>query len=813
MSGKSESVAEFLLTEEGLSRPEAAGLRETLESIRALIGLSTAQLERIFAEHIDLCSYRLDAWQTGCFNRRLLQQRFPPESAGAFEKRVQGLYLGAFGWVEDLHPGPALLPADLTAIPTSLHDPQKDGLLSDTARQCRVHPRPSLTHAVTAAVLRSAYLTHFDAEHPEKMAVNLSSDRVRTALDFLDGVRNGQDLGALLGYQFERGLHDRYGDPSLNQFIPNFRQKYPLIADKITQAPRAEQIETKEARNVFDGYALAEAVFVRQPPLAYPYGVAGLPAAGTAQAKAIKAEVARMGDSLDAIADLSLAEGVYQVAQGNFERAGAMLKAMTQGDSPADPEIVQTPRSGAFISQRVALHLTTGAVASPWPGAIGRRAAVEQGLNAWLGDLLPRPARISFFVRLGDAPPVEQNLAALGLQPLDLVYLIGDDLVGETTELESRIVFNNRRKQKDDDLAVIIDFMAEPADPRSVNLFELLPLLRAMRRLVTTCRPLGAGDYALPSEATSNPAEDPNPQGLIIDELQTRVETALAAFAAAVDVLKSVIPASGADGKPNLTLANAEKLRAALRPLADFGVPDSFPLSAFGSTLQARSILTGQAVNTLAAASASLERAQALKAAGDDPLLVAQERAARYRSAAQAIFGPAFNLIPTFNLKNPAELEAAAGFRDAAPPNNLTRHHRNNPLVVDEWFQGAASVQPNLDTLETIYILGENFGTPHTQQKPIQLPFRNTDHWVAVEYPETFLPEGEYLSILQDLPADRISTGPAAKRPVGRRMDRGHPEQVRDHRDRISLQPAQQRAAADPAAGGDAGDYRRLDLG
>ena len=35
--------------------------------------------------------------------------------------------------------------------------------------------------------------------------------------------------------------------------------------------------------------------------------------------------------------------------------------------------------------------------------------------------------------------------------------------------------------------------------------------------------------------------------------------------------------------KPNLALANAEKLRAALRPLADFGVPDSFPLSAFGS--------------------------------------------------------------------------------------------------------------------------------------------------------------------------------------------------------------------------------------
>ena len=44
------------------------------------------------------------------------------------------------------------------------------------------------------------------------MAVNLSSERVRTALAFLEGIRHGQQLGALLGYQFERGLHDRYDD-------------------------------------------------------------------------------------------------------------------------------------------------------------------------------------------------------------------------------------------------------------------------------------------------------------------------------------------------------------------------------------------------------------------------------------------------------------------------------------------------------------------------------------------------------------------------------------------------------------------------
>lgn len=761
VSQKRESVAAFLLTEEGLARPEAEGLRQVVAAIRALfvLDLSTAQLERVFAEHIDLCSYRLDAWQTGCFHRRLQQQRYPAQSEGLFQNRVQGLYLGAFGWLEDLRPAPEPVPADLASIPTSLHDPGRDGPLFEQPDNAGFIHAPSPNHATTAAVLRSAYLTHFDPAHPEKMALDLSSERVRGALAFLEGVRNGQDLGALLGYQFERGLHDRHGDPTLNQFILNFRQRYPLIADKITDGQGGGQIETKEARNVLDGYALLEAAFLQEHPLGYPYGVAGLPDSNTtnpakrAQIAAIIAEVNRMADSLDAIADLSLAEGVFQVAQGNFERAGAMLKAMTQGESPADPEVVQTPRSGAAITQRVALHLKTGPLPNPWPGPAGRRAAVEPGLNAWLGELLPRPARIRFAVRLGGGAPLEQNLVGLGLQPIDLVYLTGDDLAGETTELEARIRFENRRKRQDDRLDVGIDFMIAPADPQAVTLFELLPLLRALRGLVTSSRPLGAGDYALPSEATSNPAEDPNPQGIDLPALAGRVQTALDAFQAALQALGAAIPAAGAGGQPDPGLANAEKLRLALRGLADFGLPDAFPLSAFGGSPEAKAVLTRQAVNIRAVASLNLAGGQASKAAGDDETLPGEERTARYRAAAQAVFGPAFNLIPTFELKDPVEVQAAASFRDAAPAVRLTRHHRDNPLIVEEWLQGAARVQPNLSRFELITLLGEGFGNPRMQSKPIQLPFRQADHWVAVEYPADFLAEGEFLSMLQVLPA------------------------------------------------------------
>src|SRR6185436_20838362 len=121
---------------------------------------------------------------------------------------------------------------------------------------------PSINHAVAAAVLRNAYLTHATQSNADHFAVRLTSERVRTALTFLEGVRNGQQLGALLGYQFERALHDRYviDGQALAQFILAFRARYPLVADKVTPDPANAPIALKEAYQVVDGYALLQAV-------------------------------------------------------------------------------------------------------------------------------------------------------------------------------------------------------------------------------------------------------------------------------------------------------------------------------------------------------------------------------------------------------------------------------------------------------------------------------------------------------------------------------------------------------------------------
>jgi hypothetical protein len=748
------SIGQFLQTDNGLSRPEALGLVEVRKCLESLIDVPTAPLERLFTEHLDLCSYRLDAWQMGCFNRRLQQLRFPKRTQDKLDNRVQGIYLGAFGWLENLQPD-GLDPVENASVPVSLHDPEQDDPLFEQKNNAGFIHGPSLNHAVTAAVLRNAYITHFDPEDPEKMAVNLSSERVRTAMSLLEGIRNGQALGALLGYQFERGLHDRHDVPSLNQYIPSIRLEYPLVADKITEDEVGEQIETKEARNVLDGYALVEAAFLKKEPLTYPYNVEGLPLSGDS-ALAIQKEVSRMADSLDAIKDLGLAEGVYQVTQGNFDRAGAMLKAFTEGGNPIEPEIVRTPRSGATLTQRVTLHLdNSDSGAGFWQEVpITPRARTEPGLNKWLGNALPLPGNIRYKVHFPniDIDSEPKNLISLGLQPIDLVYLIGDDLANETTELEGRIINEIRREKADNALEIKIEFMSDIADSEKVTLFELLPLLRNLRDLVTGCRPLNANDFRLPIEVGSDSSDEQNSKGYDLGEMKTRMDTAFDAFDGAFSVLEGAVVAEDEVG-----------LRSALLELVNFGVSDAIPIKTLGTPNEIKALLMDQATNIKDVVGHKREMAMTLKAIAENTSLLAQDRIAKYREMSQQIFGPAFNLIPIFNLKNKEEMNAAASFRDADSASNLTRHHKDNPHIVDEWLQGIARVRDKIGTVESINIFTTALKKSSFDLKPLQLPFRKKDHWVAVDYPEitsedannpdAFIPDEDFLSVAQWLPA------------------------------------------------------------
>jgi len=745
------TILEHLHLGEGLNRPQAGGLRTVRDALGELEHLPTARLERLFSEHLDLCTYRLDAWQTAFVTRRLDQQRFGGAAEGGSAERATGVHLGAYGWLEDLRPRPRPTPVDPAEVPAALRDLDGGPIVEQAGNGGFIHG-PSLTHAVAAAVLRNAYVTHADPDHPGRLAVNLSSGRVRTALGLLEGVANGQELGALLGYQFERGLHDRHqisDVDGLEQYLEAFRDRYPLVADSVTPDPDGESAAAKQGRHVVDGYALIESTVMADPPLGYPYGVDGLPPQTSPDGQALRDEVDRLAAALDAVADLALAEGVFQVAQGNHDRAGALMRALADGSNPPEPEIVRTPRSGATVHHRVTMTFDAGPVASPWPGSLTPRAEALAGVNAWLGEVMGPPQHIRFVVEAVDPPDVDASLsvADLGLQPIDLVLATGDELNtdagpvegtrDDTTELESRIAFAYRRARRDAGQPPAGDLTVRFVEPdpswsdQDLTVFEVLPLLAELRRLIGGCRPLGAADLRLASETTTDPAVDPDPAGYDLADLASRVEGAWNEFDTAIDAVSAALAAARAGGAGE---AELDDLRHALVDLAAHGISSAFPHDAVGAGQRSFDVLVAQGESVMATAGSQRDRARQLQ----DGLagLTPARQVEQLRAAARLVLGSGVNLLPAFTAKNPDELEAADGRVIAGA------------VEVEEWVQGLMRVRDKVGSVERVRGLHEAFGGAGLDLLARQLPFRDTDPWLATEYPESFEPEGEYLSVV-----------------------------------------------------------------
>jgi hypothetical protein len=417
-----------------------------------------------------------------------------------------GIHLGAFGWLEDVRPREReLTPVELDEDLAAVFDP--DGLVADSANGGHMHA-PSLNHAVTAAVLRSGYLAHATPSTPDAFAVDLSSRRVRAALEVIEGMRTGQSLGALLGYRLERGLHDRHAVAEVDSFLLALRKAFPLVADRLEETRSEDDvaIEAIEARNVVDGLALV--THVRQTGnRSYPFGRT-LPDASPAQAAALDAEVASLLEVHDAIADLTLAEGVHQAVVGNVDRAAATLEAFGRASLPLEPQLVQTPRSGIAITHRVAIHLTprSDPLQSPITGMdVTPRAIGEPALNAWLAARLPGPESVACTVAwddpaTGTPASVVVTQADLGLQPLDLLALLnldGDQAMGE---LDARVLLHvQRTADPRPDAQPRITYTAR-VPGKQTTFFEIAPLVESLRALALRSRPLRASDAALPNE-------------------------------------------------------------------------------------------------------------------------------------------------------------------------------------------------------------------------------------------------------------------------------------------------------------------------
>jgi len=498
-------VSQYIGEQIGIAA-EAAVLTAQLDALNTLALASTAELERLFAEHIDTCSYRYDAWLLGLVNQRIAEQR---AAAAAANKQSGGIYLGAYTWVENLRPSTApLVPAQIPPE-VAKQFPGAMPLMVDTAGGGYIHG-PSIQHANAAAVLRAGYLANATSGNPDTLAVNLSSDRVRVAMGLIEGIRNGQSLGALLGYRFERGLHDAYTTlAEVDRFIYPLRKAFPLAADALasTKSDPSVPIEAIEARNVLDGKKLVDRV--RSSGIAtYPYGLTTtLPATNNAnEQEALNQQTSALLDAYDAVADLALAEGVFQAVQGNYDRVASTLEAYTTGNFPPEPQVVQTPPAGATLTHRFAVQLKPGL---PAPAGATPRATAEPAVDEWLSRMLPPFTQLACTVVWND--PITGNpksqpvtLGELGLRPLDVLYLLKPDNVQLMAELDDRILArvytgaNNPRP----DATLQIRYMQAPTG--KISLFEAGPLLRELRALVTQSRPLRASDVLRANDASQD---------------------------------------------------------------------------------------------------------------------------------------------------------------------------------------------------------------------------------------------------------------------------------------------------------------------
>ena len=631
----------------GLAPADERPLLALGDDLKLLASLPSARLERLVRGVLDLHSHRLDAWISSVASRRLTELR---------AARPGELHVGAFGWVENLHPrgAPGPLPAAAPEVPGG-----NAGFIH----------APSLPQAGTAALLRSGDLTHPGTDR--RLAVDLSSRRARTARRILDGVRAGQSLGALLGYRLERALTT--ATPSLGAYVPPLRRIAPAVAGKIT--PDGAVPDTGAETSVVDGLAIVRR---HQGHGSTLWPSTGLPAKTSAEGVRILAIFDELAGVADAVSDAVLAESVHQAVLGNPSRAGATLEAIDRGDAPpAELEFLRTPRSGVTVTHRVGLL----AAADPGPetawyadGEPTPRALAQPALEHLAARLLPAPTAIKWQVsyrasRSGRTTERTWTLAELGVGALDVVLGGLATAAPAGGELERRAALSAQTFAGAPLEELTLTFARDRAwGPGDYSIPEVAEIARALRALFVDGRAAAPADLSALGRTEAGQLE---PASLVdaAAAIASRLETAVGGLEDSVK--------GGAE--PDLWSAQLLALAAygldgAVPVTVVLGADEGAALAAQAATVIPRGRERAAACNAaVAAAQAAGDPAAACRQAGE---------------ALRAAFGPSFPVLVPFSL-------AKADMPDFSRSDDLT----GTPGAVDAWLDRAARVRAGVERL------------------------------------------------------------------------------------------------------------------
>lgn len=704
------SSAEFLRSEAGLADPAAEPLRACRGALEHLATVDPIALQNQLAGTLDVCSHRLDAWITSFATQRLDTLR---------RRRPTGLRVGAYGWVLNLRPAPAGAP-----LPTPAGEsgpvfalPGDPGFLH----------APSLEHAQTAALLRNGHLGKANVQAEGAFAIDLSSRRVRIAEQLLDGVRQGQPLAALLGYRFERRLHEL----KLDTYIERCRKLAPLVSEDAP--PPSAASETITAQRVVDGLKLHAQwqAFVKNlpsttPPADSPFVVCG---------QALR----ELDDAIDALGDAVVAETIYQTVRGNTVRTTSTLSAIAHGEAPPpELDVARTPRSGIGLTHRV-LWLLPGSGAPDVPQGWAQadtspRAAAEPRLNAWAGGLLPAPQRVRLSVeQIGDDGAVtarsDMRASDLGLSPLDFVSMAPTPPGAPTPELDARVLHLARSRDaalaRSPQLRVNARRQADwAADEFSLR--EALEVAARARACLGGARAADPRDLAA-LDATGNGE-------VAAADLEERAAAAARALAAAADTLDALVAQADQAGPV--------ALRAALLALQGFGLGGAVPVAPAADVRADRAALLVQARALLVQARRRIAAVGPSASADADALQRATAASARLR----AVFGSDFLALAPFSVTNAADLAASL---DAS-----TTLQDGDALAVWPWCQRMSRVREPIARLSMLLDAAQ--GTLAAEQPRLrvaQLPHVAGERWVGLPLPAgSEMPAGK-LSLVVQAPA------------------------------------------------------------
>ncbi len=694
--------------------PQAALLDEVRASLARLRDTPADTLRRLLIEGLDLFSHRLDAWITSLATSRLGALR---------ETRPAGVVLGGFGWVVNLRPAAPVTPVESTP------DGEPAPLVRATGNAGFVHA-PSLNHAATAAVMRSGYLAATGENDSHPFAIDLSSRRARLAEQLLEGVREGQALAALLGYRFERNLHEH----GLDRYIVPFRKIAPF----------------GELNKVAVELEAAEAEVARQRNAPHPDLVGARFRASNARTviQRLNNERGRVTNQRNAAQrDVTRIRGQLDNTDKELRRVQNIIHRL---------ESSNPPRPGIAVTHRIVVLFGEELPTSAWPrDAQHALAAAEPRLDRWLGHLLGDPGKVRCKASYSDAASDavlavrDMRLAELDLCALDVTYPAGEGEDSALETLQARLhehAMHTRPAGVPDDAALALDFDRQ-ADwsPDDASIVEFVTLASAVARAALDARALASGDLAH-SESTP-------PTNVDLTDLRQRAGAAAAAFADAHTHLRDLTARDDA-GDP----VAPDEWRAALMRLSHLGMSEAAP--AVFAAAQGDEARAAQVTGVLDLCAARADRLTTIAGGFDRAAASDDEQRQHDLARLGSVFGGKFRALPRFMPVGAADLA-----RIFARSDDL---QAGDPLASLTWFQRVAHARAGARRLKRAFMLAEALGGRSLLDFKVgQLPSVDDERWVGLppvadrelpagalslvaHMPTTFAPDGALAGLVID---------------------------------------------------------------